>query len=107
MSGRSRDGSNIVKFPIGRVVREHRNALIVGATSEEEAIAQSLVSVRRAITTLRRQESSLFLRSYRAWKRATPEQRRRVGEESMRRIYARLAEDDAERQEIGNGDSAA
>jgi len=80
MSGRSRDGSNIVKFPIGRVVREHRNALIVGATSEEEAIAQSLVSVRRAITTLRRQESSLFLRSYRAWKgnaRTAPPRRRR------------------------------
>jgi hypothetical protein len=100
---------SIVKFPIGRDVREHRIGLIVGATSEE-AIEQSLVSIRRAITTLRRRESSLFLASYRARRKRTPEQLRRfdqLADESLRRVYARIAEDEAEQQEIGDGDSAA
>jgi hypothetical protein len=110
MSRRSRDASNIVKFPIGRVVREHRSGLIVGETSEEAAIEQSLGSMRRAITTLRRQESTLFLAWYRAQRNRTPEQQRRfdqLADESLRRTYARIAEDEAEQQESGDGDTAA
>ena len=109
MSRRSGDASNIIKFPIVRAVREHRIGLIVGATSEDEAIEQSLVSMRRAITTLRRQHSTLILASYRARRKRTPEQRRRfdqLTDESLRRVYARIAEDEAEQQEIGDGDSA-
>jgi hypothetical protein len=84
MRRRSRDGSNIVKFPIGRVVREHRIGLIVGATSAEEAIEQSLISMRRAITTLRRQESTLFLALYHA--DALPWRRRAVVDRAKSRI---------------------
>jgi hypothetical protein len=109
MSRRSGDASNIIKFPIGRAVREHRIGPLLGATPEE-AIEQSLVSMRRAITTLRRQHSTLILASYRARRKRTPEQRRRfdqLTDEPLRRVYARIAEDEAEQQEIGDGDSAA
>jgi hypothetical protein len=39
----------VVKFPIGRVVREHRIGIVLGASPESEAIEQSIISIRRAI----------------------------------------------------------
>jgi len=94
MSRRSGDASNIIKFPIGRAVREHRIGPLLGATPEE-AIEQSLVSMRRAITTLRRQHSTQILASDRARRKRTPEQQARLVEQNMRRIYAREEEDRA------------
>ena len=85
---------SVVKFPIGRVVREHRVGL-TSATPELEAINQAAISMRRAITSLRRQEATLNLLAARAWKKATPEQRERAGAENTRRIYARQDEDRA------------
>jgi hypothetical protein len=118
----------VIKFPIGRVVREHRIGTFTGATPELEAINQAAISMRRAITSLRRQEATLNLLAARAWKKATPEQRERAGDENTRRIYARQDEDRAaaapaldvearrllrgalaklEAQASGDGDSAA
>jgi hypothetical protein len=94
MTHRSRDGANLVKFPIGRIVREHR----IGssqATPELEAIEQAAVSIRQAIETLRRQEATLNLCAARARKKVTPEQQARLTEKNMRRIYACEDEDRA------------
>jgi hypothetical protein len=85
----------VVKFPIGRVVREHRIGAFTGATPELEAINQAAISMRRAITTLRRQEATLNLLAAGAWKKATPEQRERASAENTRRIYKREDEDRA------------
>jgi hypothetical protein len=85
----------VVKFPIGRVVREHRIGTFTGATPELEAINQAAISMRRAITTLRRQEAALTLLAAGAWKKATPEQRERASAENTRRIYKREDEDRA------------
>jgi hypothetical protein len=84
----------VIKFPIGRVVREHRVGTLV-ALSEADAIDQALWGVRLAIKSLRRQEASLNLRNWAARKRETPEERRAIGERTMRRVYTWLAEDDA------------
>jgi hypothetical protein len=42
----------VVKFPVGRVVREHRIGCILAATPEAEEVERALRSVRDAITTL-------------------------------------------------------
>ena len=81
--------SSVVKFPIGRVVREHRIGHILAATPEAEAIEQARRSVSQAIKTLRRQEASLNLRAARERKKETPEQHAQLVERNMRRIYAR------------------
>ena len=62
----------VVKFPIGRVVREHRIGQIHEATPEAEAIEQAARSVRHALKTLRRQEASLNLRAAQLRKKVTP-----------------------------------
>jgi hypothetical protein len=85
----------VIKFPIGRVVREHRIGHILAATPEAEAIEQAAISVRQAITTLRRQEASLNLRAARERKKETPEQHARLVKENMRRIYKCEDEDRA------------
>jgi hypothetical protein len=85
----------VVKFPIGRVVREHRIGLILAATPEAEAIEQALRSVSQAITTLRRQEASLNLRAARERKKETPEQHARLVKENMRHMFACQDEDRA------------
>jgi hypothetical protein len=82
----------VIKYPIGRVVREHRIGQLYEPTAEAEAIEQALQSVRAAIKTLRRQEASLNLRANRERKKVTPEQHARVVKENMRRIYARQDE---------------
>jgi len=79
----------VVKFPIGRVVREHRIGMLLGVTIEAEAIDQALRSVRHAIKSLRRQEATLNLRAAVARKKVTPEQRAAACAENMRRLYAR------------------
>ena len=71
---RAKRADTVVKFPIGRVVREHRIGPILGATPELEAIERSAISIRRAIETLRRQEATLNLCAARARKKVTPEQ---------------------------------
>jgi hypothetical protein len=98
----------IIKFPIGRVVRDHRVGTLV-ALSEADAIEQALISNRRAISTLRRQQASLNLRYWAARKRETPEERRAIGERNMRRVSMWLAEDDAitAANVSDGGDSAA
>ena len=63
----------VIKYPIGRVVREHRIGL-TSATPELEAINQAAISMRRAITSLRRQEATLNSYAARARKKVTPEQ---------------------------------
>ena len=85
----------VIKFPIGRVVREHRIGQIYEATPEAEAIEQALRSVRHAIQTLRRQQASLNLRAVRERKKETLEQHACLVEKSMSHIYAREAEDRA------------
>ena len=85
----------VIKFPIGRVVREHRIGNILAATPEGEAIDQALCSVRRAIKTLRRQEASLNLRLARERRKETPERSARLVEKNMRRICACQDEDRA------------
>ena len=100
----------VVKFPIGVVVRQHRIRPAIGATTEEQAIDEAMMSVRHAIKSLKRQEASLHLRSYRAREKATPEQRRRMGEEIMRRVEERIAENAenaAAAAESEGGDNAA
>jgi hypothetical protein len=87
--------ATLIKFPIGRVVREHRIGHILAATREGEAIEQAARSVRQAIKTLRRQEASLNLRAARERKKETPEQIARVVEKNMSHVYAREDEDRA------------
>jgi hypothetical protein len=89
----SKPSAIVVKFPIGRVVREHRIGHLLAATPEGEAIEQALQSVRGAIKTLERQRASLILRANRARKKETPEQHARLVEKNMSRIYARQDED--------------
>src|ERR1700732_3955284 len=95
---------HVVKFPIGRVVREHRIGCILAATPEAEEVERALRSVRDAITTLRRQEASLILRWRHALEQETPEQNARLVERNMRRIYA-CAKEDRE-ADIDGGDAA-
>ena len=71
---RAKRADTVVKFPIDRVVREHRIGMLLGVTIEAEAIDQALRSVRHAIKTLRRQEATLNLCAARARKKVTPEQ---------------------------------
>ena len=78
MSRRKR-ANTVVKFPIGRVVREHRVGASLGGTPELQAIEQAAISVRRAISTLRRQQASLNLLAARASKKVTPEQHAGTG----------------------------
>jgi hypothetical protein len=85
----------IVKFPIGRVVREHRIGGTQHGSPELDAIEQSAISIRRAIETLRRQGATLNLLAARARKKVTPEQHARAVEKNMSRIYARQDEDRA------------
>jgi len=85
----------VIKFPIGRVVREHRIGASLSGSPELDAIERSAISIRRAITTLRRQHATLNLLADRARKKVTPEQRAAAGAENMRRIYAREDEDRA------------
>ena len=92
---RKSDKSEVVKFPVGRVVREHRIGPLLMATPEAEAIEQACYSVRRAIKALQRQEASLNLRAARARKKETPEQTARLVEKSMQHVYARQDEDRA------------
>jgi len=94
MSRRKR-ANTVVKFPIGRVVREHRVGASLGGTPELQAIEQAAISVRRAISTLRRQQASLNLLAARASKKVTPEQHAAACAENMRRIHARENEDRA------------
>ena len=95
MSAARRPEGSIVKFPIGRVVREHRIGNITEATPEAEAIEQALRSVRHAIKTLERQRASLNLRAAGEHKKVTPEQHARLVERNMQRIYKREDEDRA------------
>jgi hypothetical protein len=53
----------VVKFPLGRVVREHRISFPLGGMPESEAIDRAAFSVRRAIETLRRQQATLIARA--------------------------------------------
>jgi hypothetical protein len=92
---RAKRADTVVKFPIGRVVREHRIGPILGATPELEAIERSAISIRRAIETLRRQEATLNLCAARARKKVTPEQQAAAVKKNMRHIYACQDEDRA------------
>src|SRR5438094_4995002 len=91
----SQRADTVVKFPIGRVVREHRILIALGATPELAAIDRSAISIRRAIETLRRQQAALNLLAARARKNETPEQHAAAVAKNMRRIYACEAEDRA------------
>ena len=42
---RAKRADTVVKFPIGRVVREHRIGMLFGATPKGEAIEQALRSI--------------------------------------------------------------
>jgi hypothetical protein len=88
----TRRTDTVVKFPIARVVREHRIGGTRHGSPELDAIEQSAISIRRAIKTLRRQEATLNLLAARARKKVTPEQHAAACAENMRRIYAREAE---------------
>jgi hypothetical protein len=91
---RPKHPDTVIKFPIGRVVREHRIGLS-GVTPELEAIERASISVRFAIETLRRQEATLNLYAARARKKVTPEQHARAVKENMRRMYKCEDEDRA------------
>ena len=91
----TRRSSTVVKFPIGRVVREHRIAPLLAATPEAEAIDQAFRSVEHAMKSLERQRASLQLRWNRVRKKETPEQHARLVERNMRRIVACQDEDRA------------
>jgi hypothetical protein len=86
MSARRTD--TVVKFPIGRVVREHRIGIILAATPKAEAIEQALRSINHAIVTLRRQEATLNLHAARERKKVTPKQHAQLVAKNMRHIYA-------------------
>ena len=86
---RAKRADTVVKFPIGRVVREHRIGGTRHGSPELDAIEQAAISVRRAIKTLLRQEATLNLRAAVARKKVTPEQRAAACAENMRRLYAR------------------
>jgi hypothetical protein len=79
----------VIKFPIGRVVREHRIGATRHGSPELDAIEQAAISVRRAITTLRRQQATLNLRAAVARKKVTPEQQAAACAENMRHLHAR------------------
>ena len=86
-------GANVVKFPIGRVVREHRIGCILAASPEAEELDRALRSVQHALTTLRRQEASLILRYRHAREQETPEQHARLVDRNTRRVFACAKED--------------
>ena len=92
---RAKRADTVVKFPIDRVVREHRIGMLLGVTIEAEAIDQALRSVRHAIKSLRRQEATLNLCAARARKKVTPEQQAAAVKKNMRHIYACQDEDRA------------
>jgi hypothetical protein len=92
---RAKRADTVVKFPIGRVVREHRIRGTQHGSPELDAIEQAAISVRRAIKTLLRQEATLNLRAAVARKKVTPEQRAAARAENMRRLYARDDENHA------------
>jgi hypothetical protein len=92
---RAKRADTVVKFPIGRVVREHRIGIILAATPEAEAIEQALRSISRAIVTLRRQEATLNLYAARESKKVTPKQHAQLVAKNMRHIYACQDEDRA------------
>jgi hypothetical protein len=107
MTRRNSNADVVVKFPIGRVVREHRISYLTGDT-EVEAIERAAISIRRALKSLRRQEATLNLLGARARKRETPEEHARICERHMRHIYACMAEDQANEAVGGHdGGSAA
>ena len=62
----------VVKFPIGRVVREHRIAPLLAATPEAEAIDQAFRSVEHAMKSLERQRSKTDSGSSRMLSRSQP-----------------------------------
>jgi hypothetical protein len=95
MTRRNSNADSVVKFPIGRVVREHRIGGTQHGLPELDAIEQSATSIRRAIETLRRQEATLNLLAARARKRVTPEQHAAACAENMRHIYKADSEDRA------------
>ena len=106
-----RQSAAVIKFPIGRVVREHRIGAILAATPTAEAIEQALRSVSHAIKTLRHQAATLNLLAARERKKETPDQRARLVTKNMSRIYAREAEDGTNffrrRDDTDDGGSAA
>jgi hypothetical protein len=106
---RPKRADTVVKFPIGRVVREHRVGIILAATPKAEAIEQALRSVRAAIRTLQRQRATLELLAWREREKETPEQHAALVARNMRRIYAREDEGAAEHRanDIDDGGSAA
>src|SRR5579863_3368110 len=87
--------AEIVKFPIGRVVREHRITQVMDGSPESVALSRALRSVSRAIETMQRQRASLMLRLQAARARETPEQHEASVKKNMAHIYAREAEDRA------------
>ena len=86
---RAKRADTVVKFPIGRVVREHRIRGTQHGSPELDAIEQAAISVRRAIKTLLRQEATLNLHAARARKKVTPEQRAAAYAENTRRLLVR------------------
>jgi len=86
---RAKRADTVVKFPIGRVVREHRIRGTQHGSPELDAIEQAAISVRRAIKTLLRQEATLNLRAAVARKKVTPEQRAAAYAENTRRLHVR------------------
>ena len=86
---RAKRADTVVKFPIGRVVREHRIRGTQHGSPELDAIEQAAISVRRAIKTLLRQEATLNLRAAVARKKVPPEQRAAAYAENTRRLHAR------------------
>ena len=92
---RAKRADTVVKFPIDRVVREHRIGMLFGATPEGQRIEQALRSISRAIVTLRRQEATLNLYAARESKKVTPKQHAQLVAKNMRHIYACQDEDRA------------
>jgi hypothetical protein len=86
---RAKRADTVVKFPIGRVVREHRVSASLNGSPELDAIEQAAISVRRAIKTLLRQEATLNLRAAVARKKVPPEQRAAAYAENTRRLHVR------------------
>jgi hypothetical protein len=107
MTRRNSNADAVVKFPIGRVVREHRISYLTGDT-EVEAIERAAISIRRALETLRRQKATLNLLGARARKRQTPEEHAGIVARHMQHIYACADEDEANEAAGGHdGGSAA
>jgi hypothetical protein len=84
----------VVKFPIGRVVREHRVRMNFGGSVEANALDAVLHSVDDALASLKRQRSSLLMQFRAARERETPDERARASGRVMARVFMRQAEDD-------------